>query len=337
MSGALNGLLALDFTTLLPGPLATLMLARAGCEVIKIERPEGGDPMRADPPAFELLNRGKQSLAIDLKRDAETLRPLIERADIIIEQFRPGVMDRLGLGHAAVSAINPRIIYVSLNGYGADGPDAKRPGHDLTWQAEAGLLSLNVDAQGDPVLPATMVGDIAAGSQAAFANIALALFARERTGKGARLEVPMFAGLMPFLAEPLAHAGAGQAIHAGYSPATGSSPRYGLYRAGDGRWLALASPEEKFWQAFCERTGLPGDASRDQIAARLAEKGGQEWIDAFEGADLCCSLVLTVEEALASERVQRLLAGDPLPLPVAPSLSACGALVPAPALGSYDL
>ncbi|KHK89168.1 CaiB/BaiF CoA transferase family protein [Novosphingobium malaysiense] len=335
-TGSLGGLLVLDFTTLLPGPLATLMLARAGAEVIKIERPEG-EPMRSDLPVFEILNRGKRSIAIDLKADGAKLAGLAARADVIIEQFRPGVMDRLGFGYEAVRAVNPSVIYVSLNGYGSEGPDTLRPGHDLTWQAESGLLSLNVDANGAPVLPAAMVGDIAAGSHAAFANIALALYRREKSGEGARIEVPMFNGLLAFLAEPLAHSAAGQSVHPGYSPATGSSPRYGIYRAGDGRYLALASPEEKFWKAFCQRTGLPLDAGRETIAARLLERGGQEWIDSFDGADLCCSLVLTVGEALATPRMQRLLEADPLPLPIARQLATgAGPLEAAPVLGEAN-
>ncbi len=335
MDGALTGLLVIDFTTLLPGPLATLMLARAGAQVIKIERPEG-DPMRSDPAVFELLNRGKRSIAIDLKTDKARLDVLLEQADVVIEQFRPGVMDRLGLGYEAIRAINPDVIYVSLNGYGSDGPDAIRPGHDLTWQAESGLLSLNANSEGQPVLPAAMVGDIAAGSQAAFANVALALFTRERSGKGARIEVPMFNGLLAFLAEPLAHAGAGQTVRPGYSPATGSSPRYGLYRTADGRHLALASPEDKFWTTFCERCDLPLDADRTAIETRLAQKTTEQWIEAFEGADLCCSLVLSVEEALQSDRIKRLLTDDPFPLPIARSLLSANTPGSAPELGEAN-
>lgn len=333
--GALDGILVADFSAYLPGPLATLMLARAGATVIKIERPEG-EAARVDPAIFDLLNRGKRSVAIDLKRDGERLRPLLARADIVVEQFRPGVMDRLGLGHDAIRAFNPKVIHVSINGYGSTGPDAQRPGHDLTWQAESGLLSLNADANGDPVLPAAMAADIGGGSQAAFAHILLALYHRQRTGEGARIDVPMFDGLMAFLNEPIAHAAAGEAVHPGYSPATGSSPRYNLYRAADGRWLALASPEEKFWRAFCERTGLPHDADRATVSAKLAERPAAAWLAAFEGADLCCSLVATVEEALASPRVRRLLDADPLPLPVASGLGQDGGLSPAPALGEAN-
>lgn len=312
MSPALTGLRVLDFTTLLPGPLATAMLARAGAEVLKIERPEG-DGYRADPLAFALLNAGKRSIAVDLKRDAARLHPLIARTDVLIEQFRPGVMDRLGLGYEAVRAARPDVIFVSINGYGSEGPDALRPGHDLTYQAETGLLSLNADADGEPVLPAAMVADIAAG-QSAFANILLALYARERTGVGARIEVPMLGAVLPYLVEPLAHASTGTNPTPRYSPATGSSPRYGIYRCADGRHLALASPEEKFWQAFVERAGLTPDADRTTVAEKLAERSAADWIIAFSGADLCCSEVLSVGEALATPRVRSMLDHEPLPL-----------------------
>jgi alpha-methylacyl-CoA racemase len=335
LAGALDGVLVLDFSAYLPGPLATLMLAQAGAEVIKIERPEG-EPGRADPVIFNLINRGKRSITIDLKRECGRLRPLLERADVVVEQFRPGVMDRLGLGYEHVRAVNPGVIYVSINGYGSSGPDALRPGHDLTYQAESGLLSLNVDARGDPVLPAAMAADIGGGSQSAFANIALALYRRSRTGEGARIEVPMFNGMLAFLNEPIAHAAAGRDIHPGYSPATGSSARYNLYRAADGRWLALASPEEKFWQTFCNTVQLPTGADRAAVAARLAERPAADWLALFEGADLCCSLVATVEEALTSPRIQRLLENDPLPLPVSTQLARSGDLAQAPELGEAE-
>lgn len=313
--GALQGLVVLDFTTLLPGPLATAMLASAGAEVVKIERPEG-DGYRVDPPAFALLNAGKRSIAVDLKRDAARLRPLIERCDVVVEQFRPGVMERLGLGYDAVRTIRPSVIYVSINGYGSHGADALRPGHDLTFQAESGLLSLNADASGAPVVPAAMVADIAAG-QAAFANIALALYARARSGAGARIEVPMLAAVLPYLIEPIAHATAVRVPVAGYSPATGGSPRYGIYPCADGRHLAVASPEDKFWRAFVARVGLPPEADRAAVAARLLERGAADWMIHFAGADLCCSPVLTVTEALATPRIRALLDAEPLPFGVA--------------------
>jgi crotonobetainyl-CoA:carnitine CoA-transferase CaiB-like acyl-CoA transferase len=188
----LSDILVLDFSTLLPGPMATLLLAEAGAEVIKIERPGSGEELRNYQPrfadtsvSFAMLNRGKRSVAIDLKApDAVSrLHPLIESADVVVEQFRPGVMDRLGLGYAALSAINPRIVYCAITGYGQNGPKAQVAAHDLNYQADAGLLSIAADADGAPVVPNALVADIAGGAYPAVLNILLALRERDRTAK----------------------------------------------------------------------------------------------------------------------------------------------------------
>src|SRR2546423_1499773 len=171
----LSGILVLDFTTLLPGPLATLMLAEAGAEVIKIERP-GGEDMRAMPPRFDgeaavfaLLNRGKKSLALDLKKESDRkwLRPLVEKADVIVEQFRPGVMERLNLGFEGVRKINPRIVYCSISGYGQHGPRAGEAGHDINYQSLTGLLALQPGPPDRPVVPPALVADIGGGTMPA--------------------------------------------------------------------------------------------------------------------------------------------------------------------------
>src|SRR5262245_40397920 len=168
----LEGCLVLDFSTLLPGPLATLVLAEAGAEVVKIERP-GGDEMRAWEPRwgreslnFALLNRGKKSIVVDLKdaRQRDRLQPLIARADVLVEQFRPGVMARLGLDYASVSALNPRIIYCSITGYGQAGPRREVAAHDVNYVATSGLLSLSMGPPSLPVLPPALIADIAGGS-----------------------------------------------------------------------------------------------------------------------------------------------------------------------------
>ncbi|MGZ5147730.1 MAG: CaiB/BaiF CoA transferase family protein, partial [Burkholderiales bacterium] len=196
----LKGVRVLDFSTLLPGPLATLILAEAGAEVIKIERPGRGDEMRSYEPRFgtdsvnfAMLNRGKRSIAIDLKQpDArDTLKPLLETADVIVEQFRPGVMDRLGLGYEALRAINPRIVYCAVTGYGQHGPRADVAAHDLNYVAESGMLSLTAGSDGAPVLPAALVADIAGGTYPAVINILLALREADRTGIGCKLDIAM--------------------------------------------------------------------------------------------------------------------------------------------------
>src|SRR6185369_2242078 len=186
----LSGILVLDFTTLLPGPLATLMLAEAGAEVIKIERP-GGEDMRVMPPRFDgeaavfaLLNRGKKSLTLDLKNenDCRRLRPLLEKADVIVEQFRPGVMDRLNLGFEDIRKFNPRIVYCSISGYGQKGPRAGEAGHDINYQSLTGLLALQPGPIDRPVIPPALVADIGGGTMPAVINILLGLRQRDATG-----------------------------------------------------------------------------------------------------------------------------------------------------------
>ena len=207
MTAPLDGLLVLDFSTLLPGPLATLMLAEAGAEVIKIERP-GGEEMRryvprwgAESVNFAMLNRGKKSLVLDLKQDSgrARLRPLLERADILVEQFRPGVMARLGLDAEAVRAVNPRIVYCSITGFGQTGPKRDIAAHDLNYIGETGVLSLSMGPEDRPVVPPVLMADIAAGAYPAVMNILLALRQRDVTGEGATLDVAMADNLFPFM------------------------------------------------------------------------------------------------------------------------------------------
>ena len=355
----LAGMFVLDFSTLLPGPLATLILAEAGAEVIKIERPGAGDDMRHFPPqlrspglagesaVFALLNRGKRSLALDLKAaDAiDRLRPLLARADVLVEQFRPGVMDRLGLGYAVVSAQNPRLIYCSITGYGQHGPRAQQAGHDLTYMADSGLLGLVAGANGAPVLPPALVADIGGGAYPAVINILLALQARARTGRGCHLDVAMHDNLLPFAFAALAEGFAAGGFPAPNTVLThGGTPRYQIYRMADGRFLAAAPLEDKFWQLFCDAAGLPESASTAEVAARIAAHDSAEWRRRLDGRDVCCAIVATPEEAAAdphfaarglfAHRV-RAAGGElpALPVPVDPQFRAPPGTRDSPALG----
>ena len=363
----LEGLLVLDFSTLLPGPLASLMLAEAGAEVIKIERPGQGDEMRsyepkvdADSVNFHLLNRGKRSLAIDLKQPAviETLRPLIERADILIEQFRPGVMARFGLGADAVRAINPGIIYCSITGWGQSGPKAGKAAHDLNYMAETGLLGLTGGTDGAPVLPPILAADIAGGTLPALLNILLALRRRDATGEGATLDIAMGDSMLTF-----AYWGLANGLFAGLWPTrggdllTGGSPRYNIYRSSDDRFVAAAPLEERFWVAFCDAielepewrspTAEPAGAIR-AVAARIATRTADQWAALFAERDVCCSIVVDLREALADPhfRVRGLIDANSSASAVLPSLPVPidaafrgppNGLRPAPALGEYQL
>ena len=345
----LAGIRVLDFSTLLPGPLATLLLAEAGAEVIKIERPGAGDEMRgydpkfgADSVNFALLNRGKRSIAIDLKHPGavERLMPLVKSTDVIVEQFRPGVMDRLGLGYEAVSRANPRIIYCAITGYGQSGPRAMTAAHDLNYAAQAGMLALAAGADGAPVPPAALVADIGGGSYPAVINILLALRERDRSGRGCKLDIAMAENLFTFMYWAM-----GDGLTArrwpqpGRALVTGGSPRYRVYRTRDDRFIAAAPLEERFWQEFCDAIGLaPGarDDRRDPqsvilaVAARIREKTAEEWRAVFAGKDVCCNVVGSIEQALADPQFRargvfdrKLTAGGKsipaLPVPVSPA------------------
>ncbi len=350
MPQPLSGLCVLDFTTLLPGPLATLMLAEAGAEVIKIERP-GGEEMRAagprldgDSAPFALLNRGKTSRVFDLKGEEgrAELTPLLARADILVEQFRPGVMDRLGLGYEAVRRVNPRIIYCSISGYGQSGPRAGEAGHDLNYIGATGLLALNPGPADRPTVPPMLAADIAGGSFPAVINILLALRQREHTGEGCRLDIAMTDALFTFAWHALAAAQAGGGYPAaGEAPLAGGSPRYQLYPARDGKLVACAALEQKFWLAFCAAIGLGEPciddgadpaATRAAVAAIIARRSADEWRPVLAAADCCATVVATLDEAVRDPHfVARGLfarqvvvpsgkAMMALPIPIAPAL-----------------
>lgn len=352
----LSGTFVLDFSTLLPGPMASLMLAEAGADVVKIERPDKGDDMRREPADFALLNRGKRSIALDLKQAdaALRLRPLIEQADVLMEQFRPGVMERLGLGYEQLRTINPRLIYCAINGYGSSGPNALKAGHDLNYAAEAGLLAQTSAADGSPTLPPTLIGDIGGGTYPAVINILLALLRRQQTGIGERIEISMFDNVFPFLYPAFASAyGRNHWALPNDALETGASPRYNLYRTRDGRHIAAAPAEEKFWLNFCDAVGLDPEALaahdpqsiRQAVAARIATRDAGEWERVFVGRDVACSVVKTFEEAMASPQVATLGLLDSrvriqhldlpaLPIPLAKSLRRDTLVVPAPELGA---
>jgi crotonobetainyl-CoA:carnitine CoA-transferase CaiB-like acyl-CoA transferase len=312
---ALEGISVLDFTSRLPGPLAGLMLCEAGAAVTKIE-PLDGDPLCSSlpnwpdaPTTYAQLNRGKRVLRLDLKApgDRAKLEPLLHECDVVLEGFRPGVMARLGLDYATLSAQNPRLVYCSLSGYGQAGPDVRRAGHDLTYLAGRGILSLLATRDGEPIVPGVLLADIAAGSYPAFMNIVLALFARERTGRGAYLDVAMAHNLGPF-----ALGGAAGTLF------TGGSPRYRMYRTRDGKRLAVAALEPNFWNEFCTRLGLADDLRDDardpaatarEIERLIAQRDAREWAELLVPFDTCTALLAPLDRN-----------STPLALPLSPEL-----------------
>jgi alpha-methylacyl-CoA racemase len=360
----LAGITVLDFSTLLPGPLASLMLAEAGAEVIRIERPNGGDEMRGYEPRFgtdsanfAMLNRGKKSIAIDLKQAGayDRLRPLLARADVLVEQFRPGVMQRLGLGYERLRGINRGLIYCSITGFGQTGPRAAFAGHDLNYLALSGLLGLARGANGTPSLPFTPVADIAGGSYPAVMNIVLALLARQSSGSGCHLDISMGENVftLGYWALAQGHAN-GQWPSAGGELITGGSPRYQVYATADGGYIAAAPLEQRFWENFCRIVGLnemladdgaDPEATRAAVAGLVGAQATKYWQDRFEGQDVCCSVVRSLADAvqdphyrsrgLFSAQVTSGPARMPaLPLPLASQFLDAAADKPSPALGA---
>jgi alpha-methylacyl-CoA racemase len=362
----LDGVRVLDFSTLLPGPMATLILAEAGAEVIKVERPGRGDEMRSYDPKFgddsvnfALLNRGKRSIAIDLKQPGtvDRLRSLIESADIVVEQFRPGVMDRLGLGYEALSEVNPKLIYCSITGYGQTGPKADVAAHDLNYVSDAGMLALSAGSDGAPVLPPALIADIAGGTYPAVVNMLLALRQRDRTGRGCHLDIAMADNLFSFLYWAIGSGQVdGQWPVPGGELVTGGSPRYQIYRTSDDRFVAAAPLEQKFWTNFLEAIEAPAelrDDSKDPVRVRamvgaiIGTRPASYWQERFAGKDVCSVIVATLQEAMQDEhfRARGLFARGlesngmritALPVPVAGTLRSATVCDSYPKLGEAN-
>jgi len=309
----LQGVRVLDLTRLAPGPYATLVLADLGAEVLKLEPPEG-DATRAMPPGgagelFASLNRGKRSLVLDLKRPGavDAVKRLLGRCDVLVEGFRPGVMDRLGLGHAALLEEFPRLVVCALTGFGQTGPDRMRAGHDLGYQARAGLLAMGGRA-GSPALPGAQLADVGA-AWVAVSGILAALLERVSTGRGRLVDVSLVESATSFGALHLGPAQLGEPVPAaGHGALDGGLPCYELYRTADGRWLAVAALEPRFFAALTERLGLgdvtaeaygggePAERVRETLAATFASAPLATWLERLAGLDACVEPVLLPDE-----------------------------------------
>ena len=329
MAGALAGLRIIDFSLLLPGPFATLRLAQWGAQVIKIEPPEGDgtrefwrlpeERAAGRPSAFHRnLNTGKQVRSVDLRSEAgraEVLE-LIRGADAVLEGFRPGVMQRLGLGYELLSALNPRLVYCAITGYGQRGPWALRAGHDINYMALSGVLDQVGTIDGEIAVPNLQVGDLLGGAQAALGSLLAALWAAQRTGRGRFVDVSMTHELLRH------HVVARTTLEAlrrapapGRELLSGGAPCYGVYRTADGRHLAVGALEPKFWRAVCQAIGrpewadrhwsrglVPGSAEsmalRAELAAVFASRPLAHWQPLFDDSECCTTPVLRVDEAL---------------------------------------
>jgi len=311
----LAGVRVLDLSRLLPGPYATLVLADLGADVVKVEDPQGGDSVRWMPPLaggqsgfYHALNRNKRSLCLDLRRPegAAAFRRLARRFDVVVESFRPGVMDRLGVGYQALAAEIPGVILCSISGYGQDGPYRDRAGHDLDYCAVAGVLALNGPPEG-PLPLGVQVADVAGGAWPAVAGILAALVRRAATGEGAHVDVSMTDGALAMLALQLGGAAArGTPLRRGEEMLNGGSACYGVYRTRDGRFVALGALEPKFFQRFCEAAGRPdlserqfeqdGRGPRAELTALFASRTRDEWARLGAEHDACLAPVLEGDE-----------------------------------------
>jgi crotonobetainyl-CoA:carnitine CoA-transferase CaiB-like acyl-CoA transferase len=320
---ALSGVRVLDLSRLLPGAFATLMLAELGADVIKIEDPAGGDPIRQLPPFVDgrsvydlLLNRGKRSMALDLRTPASrpVLDALLSKADVVVESFRPATAQRLGVSGSQLRSRHPRLVHVALTGYGQTGPYADRPGHDLNYVAVSGVLA--ADRPEPAHLPRMFIADVGGGAMSAVIAVLAALFGRERSGAGATLDLSMHEAALYWVMLP----GARDLIDdgaraAGELPTFGDHACYNVYETRDGRQVALGALEPKFWSTFCDAVGRPDLRVRQlsepadqahvlrEVRELFRSRTQEEWLSFFEGRDVCLSPVNTPAEAFADPHI----------------------------------
>jgi crotonobetainyl-CoA:carnitine CoA-transferase CaiB-like acyl-CoA transferase len=321
MQSALSGLKVLDLSRLLPGPFCSMLIADLGADVIKVEDPRGGDYLRSWPPKMgessgyhTVLNRNKKSLTLNLKspEGKAIFEKLVASSDVVLEGFRPGVMKKLGLDFPSLERINPRLVYCSISGYGADGVFAQKAGHDINYLALSGVLSYS--GKDRPTNSGVQVADLGGGALMAAFSIMAALFARERIGRGQFLDISMADGSFAWNCMRFGKFAAG-----GEVPSPGDDMLnqgfacYNIYKTADGRYMSLAALEPQFWMSFCRVAGRPewesvlhfqpGAHQKDlfeSISQFFLQKSMAEWVEIFKDADCCCEPVLNLDEAMES-------------------------------------
>ena len=336
-AGPLEYFKVLDFSTLLPGPYATLVLSDLGADILRVvsgSRPDLAALMPPFLPGTDIsanlawLGRGKRSITLNLKkpRGITIIKQLISEYDILVEQFRPGVMDKLGLGYEHLKKINPGLIYCSLTGYGQDGPYSKRAGHDINYLARSGLMSYSGTKADGPVLTGMQIADVASGSNNVIIGILAAVLYRNNTGKGQHIDISMMDGVVPFNAMT----GAGFLVN-GISPVRegeilNGGSLYDFYETKDGKYISFGGLEPQFFSAFCNTIGCPDlieggvmPKDIDQVKARVRKiiktKTRDEWEESFKDVDACVEPVLSLSEALNDPHVnhRRLVVDVELP------------------------
>jgi crotonobetainyl-CoA:carnitine CoA-transferase CaiB-like acyl-CoA transferase len=324
MTGPLDGVRILDLTRLLPGNYCTLLLADLGADVIKVEEPGRGDYIRWMAPMVggegalhRALNRGKRSITINLKRPegVELLKRLAAETDVVVESYRPGVTQRLGIGYDALSEVNPKIVYCAITGYGQDGPYRDRAGHDINYTGFAGVLHATGTRNGPPILPSVQVGDLG-GSMWGAIGILAALREADRSGRGRFVDVSMLDVVMGSWGPVLSswYQATGSVPGRGRLPLTGGLACYRVYEAADGKHLAVGALEPQFWRTLCEKLGVPelidihlDPSQQDEIAARLEEvfaaRPRDEWVQELADLDTCVGPVNDIAEALEDPQI----------------------------------
>ncbi|HXV64914.1 MAG TPA: CaiB/BaiF CoA-transferase family protein [Vicinamibacteria bacterium] len=320
----LGGIRVIDLSRYAPGPFCTLLCAALGAEIVKVE-PLEGDPLRQiDSEAFARLNRGKKSVALDLKDDVGRARflKLVRTADVLVEGFRPGTMKRLGLDYSSLERVVPGLVYIAISGYGQSGPYRDRAGHDINYMAAAGALH----GAGSP-LP-MQVADFAAGGLFAALGVLSSLMERKRTGAGRYLDVSMYHGLRSFMM--LAEGNIGEKL-------SGRNPNYALYSTRDGETLSVGALEPKFWERFCRGIGRgdlvdrkDDETARDEVARVVRTRDAPTWRDIFNDLDACVEMVRSPKDASAPTSSQPGESGS------FPTRADFIALAPAPELGQHS-
>lgn len=327
---SLTGIKVVDLSRLLPGPFCSLILADLGADVIKVENPSGGDPIRGREPMapagqstlYEILNRNKRSVALNLKsaEDRGALNQLIQHADVLIHGFRPGVMESWELGYDDLSRENPQLIYCGIIGYDRNSTYAGRAGHDLNYISLTGLLDTTGQPDGPPVIPGAQVADLTGATMAAVGILA-ALRSRDITGNGQNVEIALATCALSFMTYPWSHALGVVGDKRGASRLTGGLARYQVYETSDGRYLSVGALEHKFWVEFCCVVGHPEWIAREsermpqvQLIAEVRQlvktRTLEEWSVIFDEHDACVTPVLTLQEVINRNRNENMAWDD---------------------------